>query len=71
MTTIKQLKKARFSCNGRETKIFFPSDADDNMTLIEYNEKFGVPGSVYCDNFEPINPYRPLIDRKYVELIEK
>lgn len=61
---IKEAKEIRRMHEGRETKLFFPSDVDEDITLVEFNEKFGTPGWVYCDTLEPINPYNPLIRKK-------
>lgn len=58
---IGKLKENRREYNGREIKLFFPSDADDDMTLLEFNKEFGIPAWIYCDTLESINLYRPLI----------
>lgn len=60
MTTVRELKKEKSTFNGRETKMFFPSDVNDEMTLVEYNKKFGVPDFIYADNLEQVNPFRTI-----------
>lgn len=63
---ISEVEKMKRSYRGHAVKPDFSQANGEDITIKEFNKKFGLPKLIYCDTNEPIDPGRPCAKCKMV-----